>query len=49
MDMAKLRQEGEPFDVVMNRFLAWCGEEEYCFCTWGSIGFDGASEEYGLS
>lgn len=37
MDMAKLRQEGEPFDVVMNRFLAWCGEEEYCFCTWGSM------------
>ena len=37
MDMAELRQEGEPFDVVMNRFLAWCGEEEYCFCTWGSM------------
>ena len=37
MDMAELRQAGEPFDVVMNRFLAWCGEEEYRFCTWGSM------------
>ena len=33
----------------MNRFLAWCGEEEYCFCTWGLHGFDRASEEYGIS
>lgn len=37
MDMAELRQAGEPFDVVMNRFLAWCGEEEFRFCTWGSM------------
>lgn len=38
MDMKELQQEGETFDRVMEEFLAWCGaEEEYRFCTWGSM------------
>lgn len=37
MDMAELRQEGQYFDLVMGEFLRWCGEEEYRFCTWGSM------------
>lgn len=37
MDMTELRQEGEPFCHVMGEFLAWCGGEEYRFCTWGSM------------
>ena len=27
-------ERGKPFGEVMERFLAWCGEE-YQFCTWG--------------
>lgn len=37
MDMDELRQEGESFERVMQEFLRWCGEEEYRFCTWGSM------------
>lgn len=29
-------KKGDKFKVVMNRFLQWCGTEEYIFCTWGS-------------
>lgn len=28
---------GRPFDVVFREFKKWCGEEEYIFCTWGSL------------
>lgn len=28
-------QKGRPFKEVMEAFLAWCGKEEYIFCTWG--------------
>ncbi len=27
--------EGTPFVEAMERFLEWCGKEEYIFCTWG--------------
>ena len=37
MDMEELKSEGRPFYDVMEEFLAWCGEEEYRFCTWGSM------------
>lgn len=37
MDMKKLYQEGRPFEDVMKEFMKWWGEEEYCFCTWGSM------------
>lgn len=37
MDMTELRQEGEPFDVVMGEFLKWCGGDDCRFCTWGSM------------
>ena len=30
-------EEGSPFPHVAGRFLDWCGEEEYRFCTWGSL------------
>lgn len=30
-------ERGEEFPVVARRFLEWCGEEEYIFCTWGSL------------
>lgn len=36
MDMKELEQ-GRPFPEVMERFLEWCGEEEYMFCTWGPL------------
>ena len=49
MDMAELRQAGEPFDVVMNRFLAWCGGGGVPLLHLGFHGFDRASEEYGIS
>lgn len=32
----ELEKEGEPFPVVMEDFLDWCGED-YMFCTWGSM------------
>lgn len=28
--------QGETFKAVMNRFLKWCGTEDYIFCSWGS-------------
>lgn len=37
MDMRKLCQEGQRFEDVIREFVEWCGEEEYCFCTWGSM------------
>ncbi len=36
MQMEEL-ERGEPFVEVAQRFLDWCGEEEYLFCTWGSL------------
>lgn len=30
-------ENGKPFVDAMNQFLTWCGEEEYIFCTWGSL------------
>ena len=30
-------ERGKPFPEVMESFLQWCGEEEYLFCTWGSL------------
>lgn len=36
MQMEEL-ERGELFPEVMERFLEWCGEEEYIFCTWGSL------------
>ena len=37
MNLEELYQEGEKFPQVMEAFLAWCGPEEYRFCTWGSM------------
>lgn len=37
MDVKKLHQEGRPFEDVMREFIEWWGDEEYCFCTWGSM------------
>jgi hypothetical protein len=36
MQMEEL-ERGKPFPEVMKRFLEWCGEEEYRFCTWGPL------------
>lgn len=36
MQMEEL-ERGLPFAEVAQRFLEWCGEEEYIFCTWGSL------------
>lgn len=36
MQMEEL-ERGKPFAEVAERFLEWCGEEEYIFCTWGSL------------
>ncbi len=36
MQMEEL-ERGEPFPEVAARFLEWCGEEEYVFCTWGCL------------
>lgn len=30
-------EKGENFPKTMKTFLDWCGEEEYLFCTWGSL------------
>jgi len=30
-------ERGELFPAVMQQFREWCGEEEYLFCTWGSL------------
>lgn len=36
MQMKEL-ERGKPFLEVMERFLDWCGGEEYQFCTWGPL------------
>ena len=36
MQMQEL-ERGKPFVEVMQRFLDWCGEDEYVFCTWGPL------------
>ncbi len=36
MQMDEL-ERGKPFVEVACSFLDWCGEEEYKFCTWGSL------------
>lgn len=36
MDMGRLKQEGRPFDKVIEEFLRWCGED-CIFCTWGAM------------
>ncbi len=36
MQMQEL-ERGIPFPEVQQAFLEWCGEEEYTFCTWGSL------------
>lgn len=28
-------KQGAKFKTMMNRFLKWCGTEEYIFCSWG--------------
>ena len=30
-------ERGDFFPEVTERFLDWCGEEEYVFCTWGNL------------
>ena len=35
LDMEELKK-GSPFREVMQRFLEWCGKEEFMFCTWGN-------------
>ena len=30
-------ERGRPFAEVAGRFLQWCGEEPYKFCTWGGM------------
>ena len=30
-------EKGENFPKTMKNFLDWCGDEEYLFCTWGSL------------
>ncbi len=36
MQMQEL-ERGKPFCGVCEQFLEWCGQEEYLFCTWGSL------------
>ena len=36
MQMQEL-ERGEAFPVVAERFVSWCGEEDYIFCTWGCL------------
>ncbi|MBQ2802850.1 MAG: exonuclease domain-containing protein [Lachnospiraceae bacterium] len=36
MQMKEL-ERGEEFPQVFQKFMDWCGEEEYIFCTWGSL------------
>lgn len=36
MQMEEL-ERGKPFPEVVKRFLDWCGEEYYQFCTWGPL------------
>lgn len=37
MHMEELYEEGERFPDVMQKFIEWCGEGDYYFCTWGSM------------
>lgn len=30
-------ERGRSFPEVLERFLRWCGEEPYLFCTWGAL------------
>ena len=30
-------EAGAPFPEVCNKFLDWCGPEDYIFCTWGPL------------
>ena len=30
-------ERGKPFAEVAEEFLEWCGEEDYLFCTWGTL------------
>ena len=30
-------EKGEDFPKTMKTFLDWCGDQEYLFCTWGSL------------
>ncbi len=48
MDMEELSRKGQPFPVVTEDFLNWCGEDEYIFCIWGSW-IDRVTTEYDLS
>lgn len=36
MQMQEL-ERGRPFVEIMQEFLEWCGDEEYVFCTWGTL------------
>ncbi len=33
--MRELEIQGKPFPEALDRFLKWCGDEEYIFCSWG--------------
>ena len=37
MDIGELRQKGALFCDAIEDFLEWCGDEEFRFCTWGSM------------
>lgn len=36
MSMEELREAGESFEMVIEAFIRWCGED-FVFCTWGSM------------
>lgn len=36
VSVEELERDGEPFSIVMQDFLSWCGDD-YMFCTWGSM------------
>lgn len=37
IDMEEIEQKGVSFSQAVKEFFRWCGEEEYRFCTWGSM------------
>lgn len=37
LEMEEIRQKGVSFAQAVKEFFHWCGEEEYRFCTWGSM------------
>lgn len=37
IEMDEIRRKGISFSKAMKEFFQWCGEEEYRFCTWGSM------------